>query len=198
MKKLLLTAFVPFGNQEKNASLEVLKKLKKKYDDVEVEFVKLPVAFDAKIYEDLIDKHRPDFIILCGQAGGRKTIDIEKAALNYIYTNVPDNKGVIIKGSRIAYDGPDAYFSTAPVSLLCQKCEEKKLPIKLLLSAGGYVCNFSYYLMLHYGKIKELNSQIVFIHFPYFTGQVADSNPTLPLAQMVASLDYLITLILFA
>jgi len=197
MKKILLTAFSPFGNQEKNSSLEVMKKMRKTFDDVTIVTVKLPVIYDEMIYRNLLLEHRPDLVIMCGQAGGRKTIDLEKVAINYIYATAPDNRGVIIKGSRIIIDGPDAYFSTFPVSSICAKLESEKYPVRLSLSAGGFVCNFALYSMLHFASVLGMECKVGFVHFPYFSGQMADADePALKIGEMTAILDAIIQSVL--
>jgi pyroglutamyl-peptidase len=134
---------------------------------------------------------------MCGQAGGRKTVDLEKVAINYIYATAPDNRGVIIKGSRIIIDGPDAYFSTFPVSSVCAKLESEKFPIRLSLSAGGFVCNFALYSMLHFASILGMQCKIGFVHFPYFSGQMADADePALKVGEMTAILEAIIQTVL--
>ncbi|HQC74570.1 MAG TPA: pyroglutamyl-peptidase I, partial [Bacilli bacterium] len=192
MKKLLITAFVPFGKQTHNSSLEVVRKLRKQFKGIELVFVKLPVVFNIDLYGDLLKQHQPDYLLMCGQAGGRKLIECEKVAINYVYSRQPDNIGVIIKGSRIIYDGPDAYFSTAPLLPIVNKLQEEKLPVQMSFSAGTYVCNFSYYLMLHTIHIHHLCCEAMFVHFPYFAGQTADNFPSLGLKEMVNTLKRLI------
>lgn len=197
MKKILLTAFSPFGNQEKNSSLEVMKKLKMTFEDATIVTVKLPVIYDEMIYKNLLLEHRPDYVIMCGQAGGRKTVDFEKVAINYIYANAPDNRGVIIKGSRIIIDGPDAYFSTFPVSSICTKLENEKFPVRLSLSAGGFVCNFAFYSMLHYASALGMGCKVGFVHFPYFSGQMANPDePALKIGEMTTVLEAIIQSVL--
>ncbi len=197
MKKILLTAFSPFGNQEKNSSLEVMKKMKMTFEDAQIVTVKLPVIYDEMIYRSLLLEHRPDFVVMCGQAGGRKTVDLEKVAINYIYAAMPDNRGVIIKGSRIIIDGPDAYFSTFPVSTICAKLESEKYSVRLSLSAGGFVCNFAFYSMLHFASVLGLNCKVGFVHFPYFTGQINDvKEPSLKTGDMTAILEAIIQAVL--
>jgi pyroglutamyl-peptidase len=197
MKKILLTAFSPFGNQEKNSSLEIMKKLKKTFEDATIVTVKLPVIYDEMIYKNLLLEHRPDYVIMCGQAGGRKTVDLEKVAINYIYANAPDNRGVIIKGSRIIIDGPDAYFSTFPVSSISAKLESEKYPVRLSLSAGGFVCNFAFYSILHYAAVLGMPCKVGFIHFPYFSGQMPNvDEPALKIGEMTAVLEAIIQSVL--
>ena len=192
MKKILITAFTTFGKQTQNSSLEVVKKLKKQFDECEVIFVKLPVVFDMDFFTNLLKLHQPNYLLMCGQAGGRKTIDCEKVAINYIYSPQPDNKGVIIKGSRIIFDGPDAYFSNVPILPIVCRLQELKLPVQLSFSAGTFVCNFSYYLMLHTISTMKLACEAMFVHFPYFEGQNSDNQPHLKLTEMVLSLRKLI------
>ncbi|MGD9604523.1 MAG: pyroglutamyl-peptidase I [Bacilli bacterium] len=192
MKKILITAFTPFGKQTQNSSLEVVKKLKKQLNNVQFEIVKLPVVFDIDMIANLLEKHNPDFLLMCGQAGGRKAIECEKIAVNYAYSLHPDNKGVIIRGSKIMFDGPDAFFTTAPVLKIVHQLQDQKFPVNLSFSAGTYVCNFAYYLALYYTATHHLACETLFVHFPYFAGQTKTDEPALKLLDMVSTIKQLI------
>ena len=61
------------------------------------------------------------------------------------------------------------------------------IPTYLSLSAGGYICNTVYYTSL-----EQMNSKALFIHLPFFSGQVDESKPSLPLEDMIKAIEYVI------
>jgi pyroglutamyl-peptidase len=192
MKRLLITSFEPFGDVKTNSSSEVVKKIDH-IENFEVIKEQLPVVYDQKIYEELLDKYHPDYMLLCGQAGGRNLIDMEQVAINMMFSPAPDNLGNIRKGEKIFEDGPDAYFSNIEVLKIVGMLQEEKLPIRLSLSAGAYICNLGFYSTMYYIKKKNLNTKVVFIHFPFFNGQITDNKyPTLDLDSMVNVLEKII------
>jgi len=185
MKDILVTAFEPFNNQKENSSLEVIKRIKNVKTKI------LPVRYDPLIYKELLEKEKPDVLLLCGQAGGRSEVSIEQVAINFMYANIPDDQGIIKLGEKIINDGDDAYFATIPSLELLKALTD--YPVKLSLSAGGYICNMSFYASLYYAKVLKLNTQIGFIHFPYYEGQSdAKDHSTLAIDKQVEVLEKII------
>jgi len=193
MKKILLTSFEPFGDLSSNSSSEVVKRIENNFNDFIIVKEHLKVLYDNQIYEDLIEKHQPDIILHCGQAGGRKTVDIENVAVNIKYSKLPDNNKVIKKGETIFEDGDTAYFSNLKVFDIVENLQKENFPINVSFSAGAYVCNMSFYSSLYYIKKKNLNTKVAFIHFPYYFGQIENSQvPFLKLEVMVDILENII------
>jgi hypothetical protein len=74
MKKLLLTAFEPFGGEKMNSSLLTLISLPDAIGDFRIIKMEVPVIFGfaAKSVIDSALKYEPDVILCLGQAEGRK------------------------------------------------------------------------------------------------------------------------------
>ena len=186
MKKILITAFEPFGKISTNSSLEVLNKLVLNLPDIKIVKKILPVLYDPSLYATLLKDEKPDIIILCGQAEGRKWVMPELSALNYCYSKAGDNAKVIKLGEKIISDGPNAYFSKLKVLEVVNHLKRRQYPIELSLHAGGFVCNYAYYLMSHFALERQ---KCLFVHFPLFEGQIEDKNiPSLKLEDMVDTL----------
>jgi pyroglutamyl-peptidase len=193
MKKILVTAFEPFGGLDTNSSYEVVKRINLGNNDVEIIKETLPVIYEPSLYEELLKRHQPDVLLLCGQAEGRKFVNIEHVAINLMYANGPDNQGVIKKGEAILPSGKEAYFGTIPTIEIVHRLKDEGYPIDLSLSAGGYICNMSYYASRHYSEKNKFDTKIAFIHFPLYEGQKNEkSHPTLELDQMVTTLNRII------
>jgi pyroglutamyl-peptidase len=180
--KILLTAFEPFDNLPTNSSLEVLKRIN--IDNVIK--AELPVSYErVKIkLKELVDEYHPDFIINLGQAGGETKLRIEKFALNYTRATIADNdsdlrlKGEVFKGEELAKT------TILDIEELVRISNLDNHECYISLSAGGYICNTTYYTSLYLNNNKAL-----FIHLPYFTGQIENKN-TVSLDKMVEDTTY--------
>ena len=71
--KILVTGFDPFGKEAINPSYEALKLLPDFIDGAKVIKLEVPTSFKKgpQTTIDAIEKHRPDYVLCLGQAGGR-------------------------------------------------------------------------------------------------------------------------------
>ena len=159
MKKILITAFEPFGVREANASAAVLEKLPDRICGCQSEKVLLPVVY-GKAAETAL-QHPADYIFLLGEAGGRDSVTPELQAVNLRETRIPDNEGNTPAAESIIPDGPCVYSTPFPVSQIVQQMKKEKYSIEVSGDAGRYVCNDTFYL-------TGINSQVPvsFIHVP--------------------------------
>jgi pyroglutamyl-peptidase len=174
MKKILMTSFVPFGGITTNSSQEVLKRLDAKINDVQIIKETLDVSYESTPgnIDMLMEKFKPDILLLCGQAGNTEEIRLELVGINLVLSKAPDNAGMVRYNEPIHEDGDKAYFSTADFISAFERLSYRSLPLKLSLSAGGYLCNMALYHALYQVQKKHLPAEVGFIHFPYFQNQV--------------------------
>ena len=159
MKKLLITAFEPFGGSSRNASSEVLKRLPAELDGCTVEKLLLPVVFQAAAETAL---RRPaDCIFLLGEAGGRPTVTPEVKAVNLRNARIPDNAGRQPENEKILPEGPDEYRTAVPVVRITESMQAEGIPIAVSEDAGAYVCNDTFYLTGIRASVP-----VEFIHVP--------------------------------
>ncbi len=189
MKKILLTAFEPFGEIENNSSLEVIKRVKEVENTKIIKKV-LKVDYNLSNFENLLDED-VDILLLCGQASRSCKIALEQVAINFMYSKQNDNAGNKKLGEKIYLDGPDAYFNTIDATNLVLKLEDK-YPLILSLSAGAYICNLSYYVSLYQCNKQNLKTKIGFIHFPLYTNQTSKDYQSIDLDIMVNTLNEII------
>src|SRR4051812_24288225 len=110
MRTALVTAFEPFGGQDRNASLEVMRVLMSSaIAEVRVETVVLPVVAGAcaEIAWRRIEQTRPDLVLALGQAGGSAHVRLEDRAVNLDDFGLPDNAGQVRLRQPIVPDGPE-------------------------------------------------------------------------------------------
>ncbi|MFW9923057.1 MAG: pyroglutamyl-peptidase I [Candidatus Thorarchaeota archaeon] len=198
MKKILLTGFGPFGDDNINPALEVIKELDKQIiklsdksnTNIEyiIETIELPVVFGKAInvFEEAVQQVQPELIISIGQAGGRAGISLEKVGININDARIADNDGNKPEGELIYPHGPAAYFTTIDMEFTLKKLKEAMIPVEISYSASTYVCNNLIYGAMHFLTHSQEYSHVKygFIHIPYIPLQVISKNkifPTLPL-----------------
>lgn len=177
---ILLTGFEPFGNDTVNPSGQVAKGL----DGTQVGNCKivskiLPVEWitTKKVMESVIDEVEPVIIISLGLSSGRPELNVEKVAVNYA-SKGKDKKGSVLPTLNITNNGADAYFATVPAEEIVDAIRKKGIPAKLSLSAGSYLCNYTFYAASSYiarqGKRDKV--PVGFIHVPVTPEMVADAG----------------------
>jgi pyroglutamyl-peptidase len=180
MKKILITAFEPFGGRSTNASLDVMNHHKFDIENTIIETLVLPTAFksvEAKLLAKMND-FNPHIILHLGEAGGAKNIRLERVAINLDDARIKDNLNDQPIDEKIKEDGQNAYFSTLPIRKIHQALSNALMPTIISYSAGTFVCNHLMYLTLHHLSIKKASDVIAgFIHFPYI--EVQPNNPKL-------------------
>ena len=189
MKKLLMTAFEPFGGENINASEEVLKRLPDRIDEWEIVKLTVPVVFGeaAKAVIQAASETQPDAIISLGQAAGRSKVTPEYVAINFKDARIQDNSGNRPLKENISADGPAAYFSTLPVFKMAEAITDNDLPGEVSFTAGTYVCNDLYYSLLDH--FSGTGTGIAFIHLPLTPGQASEDQPSLELEDMVSAVQ---------
>lgn len=189
--RILVTGFKPFLGEKINPSEILLEHIKRDFA-ASVDTLVLPVSF-AECFSTLSKKFYGDaysHVVMLGQAGGRDKVCLERVALNWIETSKPDEDGYTPKQQKID-DGEAALFCALPLSDLAEDLKSKNLPVKISLSAGGYVCNYLYYRVLQDLAGSKSATRAVFIHVPYLPEQLSDKpegTPGMDIETMKAAL----------
>lgn len=185
--KILLTAFEPFDNLKTNSSLEVFKQI----DDASVIKKELPVSYNKArdMLKKYIEEINPDFIINLGQAGGETMLRIEKVALNYTRAKIADNDNDFRRNGEVIEGKEFALMTCLDIENIVDNASNDNVESYLSLSAGGYICNTVYYTSLFYNDSKAL-----FIHLPYFKGQL-ETDKAVDLQILVENTKYYINTI---
>ena len=163
---MLLTGFEPFDGAEKNPSWEAVCLVPEEVAGHAVHKLRLPVTFDhaAEALRSAIDRIRPEIVICCGVAAGRKAVTPELVAINYRHARIPDNAGRQCREQPIDPVGPAAYMTRLPIHRMIEAIGAAGVPAQLSLSAGAYVCNDVYYALL--ASEEELGHRGLFVHVP--------------------------------
>lgn len=188
---ILLTGFEPFDGETENPSGLIVRALAEEHRTGLVTAV-LPVAFDraAANLRALIETHRPDRVVLLGQAGGRNRVTAEMVAVNFRDARIPDNDGMKPYREKILKSAPDAYLTTAPVHALVDRMRADGIPAAVSMTAGTYVCNELYFSALHW---MAGHGETVFVHLPYLPAQATSKDaPSMDLATMRCAVEHLL------
>ena len=205
-RRLLITAFEPFGGETVNPTMLVLNELKEQQSarkhssckaqgtgsaaetsDLAYELITavLPVAFkrvSAQIRE-LLRTEQPDAVICLGQAGGRAAVTPERIAVNLADARIADNAGFMPEDTPLREEGPAAYFSTLPIKQIVQAISDAGIRASVSNSAGLYVCNCLMYHTLDFLAQERRSIPAGFIHVPYLPEQTAN-RPEVPCMEL--------------
>lgn len=177
-KTVLLTGFEPFGDDpgalSLNPSAAIAQALHgQKISEWRVAGHVLPCEYQRSVraLNTLIREYDPKAIICLGQAGGRNAISIERVAVNWDETAIPDNAGILRAGQPILKTAPAAYFSTLPIHKMRDALLVQGLPAEISSTAGHFVCNHVFFSLMHALRSKKLPAG--FVHVPYLPEQAA-------------------------
>lgn len=187
-RRILITAFEPFGKWPENASALCLEKLLPLLPaDYEVTTRVYPVEFSAArplLEADLLQNF--ELAIHLGQAQNTARIRLEAVGLNV--GTVPGRPESDMFG--LVANGPAAYQSVLPLTRWAEKLRQEGIPAYVSYHAGTYLCNATLYWAHHFLALNpQLTTPVCFIHVPLDISQVAglpDDYLTLP-SQMTAS-----------
>ncbi len=168
--KILVSGFKPFLGQKINPSQNLALDLEKNFDNVEA--LILPVEFTKSflILQQKIQVSRPDYLIMLGQASGRKNICFEKIALNWCQSHHADENNFRPQPGHLVPESELALMTLFPIDLHYEELKALNKAVEISFLAGTYVCNDLYYRVLH----SHRDLQAVFIHVPLVAEQVTE------------------------
>ena len=163
-RRVMITGFEPFGDNNTNASWEAVRRLPGRDGDIEICPRLLPVEYGAAGKRLLAEAEelKPDVIICTGVAGGRDAITPERIAINWRSTAIPDNAGRTAAGETIDASGPDGIFTCLRAEEMARGLRSSGLPAAVSFTAGTFVCNDVFYQLMLYGPDVPRG----FIHVP--------------------------------
>ncbi|MEN3336120.1 MAG: pyroglutamyl-peptidase [Blastocatellia bacterium] len=182
-KKILLTAFEPFGGETVNPSLEAMLAMTGvEFPGAVLTVLELPVdRFRAvEMTSARLRLLRPDAVIMLGLAIARYRITPERVAINVDDYRIPDNAGNQPAGEPIIEGGPVGYLSTLPIRAITERLLKARIPAAISNTAGTYLCNRLFYGVMHVIATEQLPTLGGFIHVPYMHEQALNKYPDVP------------------
>lgn len=149
---ILLTGFAPFGPYRINSSWEAARLAGRRLGP-RIAVARLPVhrARAAAALTRLLEEHRPDACLLTGLASGGK-LRVERIARRPKALAGPER--------------PIRLAGTWPVVETGLALRGSKLPYRMSLNAGRYVCDSTYWALLDFRLRKGWPRHAGFLHVP--------------------------------
>jgi len=176
--RVLVTGFEPFGGEDMNPSEVVAREVVKTLSGlpyVEPILAVLPVSFRRvkPLIEELVDRYKPDISVSLGQWEGITYITLERVAINIADARIPDNDDCQPIDEPIEPGGPPAYFTTFPIKAILKRLRKEGIPAAISNSAGTFLCNYVFYLLLHLSHTRGYPKKVGYMHIPLHPRQAA-------------------------
>ena len=128
----------------------------------------------------LIDRWKPDALLMFGLATRSRHLRIEMRARNTLTCRVPDAGGCVPATTIINDDAPAELALPAPAQRLVMAARAAGTPAQLSRNAGGYLCN---YLCWRAAQACRTGSPrlATFVHVPAVRHPRAAQSPRMPL-----------------
>jgi pyroglutamyl-peptidase len=169
--RVLLTGFGPFPGAAENSSAWLVEELAGKRQasrlgcDLDAEVLPTEWAEVARRGPGLIQHHRPRLILHLGLHKRARGFRIERSAHNLIDLR-EDARGAVLN-RRTILDRSDGRLDTeVPATQLARHLRTQDLPAVASRSAGTYLCNYLYYLSLHWARGQNGACDVCFVHLP--------------------------------
>ncbi len=168
MKKLLVTAFEPYGGNTVNTALELMKGLPDVINGFEVEKLVLPFEYDRgeAILKERLKNTDYDAVIALGFAENKRSMTPEKIAINWKAAKQADNANIMYCGAKVDEKGPDGIFSMLPTRNMVHKIREYGVKSETSYSAGTFVGNTIMYTILLFLNENRISIPAGFISVP--------------------------------
>jgi pyroglutamyl-peptidase len=189
VKTVLLTGFAPFDKEKINSSWEVARTLNSNIIRLprvsavgskgallaKVVARQLPCEFDLALeaLAQLIKRVKPDLIVGLGQANTRHDFSVERVAININDARIKDNAGAKPIDTSVVRGAPVAYFSGLPIKAIVHAVRQAGIPASVSQSAGTFVCNHTFFGLMHLLATEYPDRRGGFIHLPLLPEQAA-------------------------
>ncbi len=197
MTRILVTAFEPYGEWNRNSSWDALVAwLSSRGGDPRVVTRKYPVdlvQLHSRLDRDLTMGF--DAVLHLGQAPGTAAVQLESIALNVAGVTETPN----LEYGPILREAPLAYRTVFPVGKWALEIKQASIPAIVSYHAGTYLCNAAMYLSHHWFSSRGETAQVGFVHLPLSPEQVLDRGhplASLPIEQSAQAIGMLVERIL--
>lgn len=164
---IVIMGFDAFGEEISNPAARIASLFNGRIiDKYIVHGVIVPASYNSvrRSVRLVFELYNPGIILALGLSSSRPLPSIERIALNYADSSLPDTDGIVKVNEPVLENGDLALETDVDVYGLRDYLLEHGIPIIVSYHAGTYLCNYLYYLLLH--KAREKNSKALFIHIP--------------------------------
>ena len=168
--RILITGFTPFPGAPVNPTAHLIRALAADPGDIaalgELRLDILPVEYAAVPgrLEALGAAFAPDIAMHFGLSARATGFTLERLARNANATGRADNAGAL--PTPAIFDGEDDLPATLPLDAIAARLEGEGLPVAWSDDAGGYLCNYTFYLACSPRFAAFAPAMAGFIHVP--------------------------------
>ena len=147
MPTILITGFGPFPGAPYNPTIRLVERLTKlrrpALADVRIAGHVFETSYAAvdRDLPALLERHKPDALLMFGLAARTRYVRIETRARNALAL-LPDVSGAVLRRGVIAPGAAMDRMMPAPQRRLLSAARSVGLPVKLSRDAGRYLCNY--------------------------------------------------------
>lgn len=166
--KVLLTGFGPFGTVVNNPSQSIVEYFEEAGLPGHVLTTRVfPVSFRqaGEQMASLLQNGEFGVALLLGVAQTDPQFRLEQIGRNRCQARIPDRDGWQPEGDLLP-SAPEAYSTVCDTASLCDLLTAQGFSARLSDSAGGYVCNATYFAALHTVAADSLLTRCLFLHLP--------------------------------
>ena len=162
-RKVLLTGFEPFHDQQVNESSQVVKEiLNSGIEGVQISHRILTVDLaGSTVPSKILGFEKFDAVVLLGLSRKSNIIQLERYARNKISMKFPDNSGRKLNNEIIQHNSPNTIETTVSIHTFDEEFDSDD-DVEWSIDAGSFVCNETYFRTL----ASNSGTPILFIHLP--------------------------------
>ena len=162
-RKVLLTGFEPFHDQQVNESSQVVKEiLNSGIEGVQISHRILTVDLaGSTVPSKILGFEKFDAVVLLGLSRKSNIIQLERYARNKISMKFPDNSGRKLDNEIIQHNSPNTIQTTVSIHTFDEEFDSDD-DVEWSIDAGSFVCNETYFRTL----ASNSGTPILFIHLP--------------------------------
>ncbi len=190
MSTVLVLGYRQYGRYLFNtceAIVEALNGSRIKGFSVKAMSIPVSLRFVREEVPKILESVRPMVAIGLGMAPGFRRVVVEMAATNLATFEIPDVDRHVANHEEIHPGEPTILEMPIPRSKILEKCiRGRRLPMKLGLSVGTYLCNALAYTIARYAK--RHSALAAFMHVPMHSDYALRNRfegPTLPLRESI-------------
>lgn len=163
---ILVTAFGPFGGRVENASSLALRELRRTMPEIRTRILPVDAVQAPARLRQAIQRIRPTAVIMLGESGKTKKIQLEQTAWNSKDFFIPDIAGRIYKSIPVRRGAAECTHSTLPLEKILSELLKKNHSVAMSEDPGRYLCNQLFFCAMDFLSTNGLDIPAGFIHLP--------------------------------
>jgi len=168
VKSIVVAAFEPFAGRRRNRSADAAAHLTgAKIGEHAVEVARLPTEF-ARLEPSVaaLLAREPALLLLVGESGPARALQVERLAVNVAHARVRDNAGARPIDDEVVRGGEPARRVRFDPRLACNAAIAAGVPCEVSAHAGTFCCNAAFYHALGQAAARAEPPLVAFVHVP--------------------------------